>query len=203
MWLLCGWRKLLARTPYYHQRNIKQKIRLSQFRLISFGTKHLIEVTTTSIIVVIRMIDKVLDLYNGFLISMQRFVPWSIISTVWQCHLDKIRITKQKAVGGIWMKNFGKWVLIYAWLGLCPYFERVVPTSGSNRRTVRWYFEWRDPVLVTVQHGDPMRLQGVPHIHCVVTENIGNKVIYKSGQTLKNKLGLKDRFKTQGVHSFE
>ena len=128
----------------------------------------------------------------------------------WQClgyhqyflgHLNKIRISKQKAVGGIWMKNFGKWVLINVWLGLCPYFKRVVPTSGSNRRTVRWYFEWRDPVLVTVQHGDPMRLQGVPHIHCVVTENIGNKVIiYKGSQTPKNKLmiyGLKDRFKTQ------
>ena len=119
-------------------------------------------------------------------------------------HLNIIRISKQKAVGGIWMKNFGKWVLIYVWLGLCPYFERVVPTSGSNRCAVRWYFEWRDPVLVTVQHGDPMRLQGVPHIHCVVTENIGNMVI--GSKTLKNKLmiyGLKDRFKTQGVHSFE
>ena len=78
------------------------------------------------------------------------------------------------------MENFGKWVLIYAWLCLCPYFERVVPTSGGNGGTVRWYFEWRDPVLVTVQHGDPMRLQGIPHIHCVVTENIGNKVaLYK------------------------
>ena len=45
----------------------------------------------------------------------------------------------------------------------CPQFEGVIPASSCNGSAIGGALEAGYAALVAVEHGDPVRLEGVPH----------------------------------------
>ena len=50
----------------------------------------------------------------------------------------------------------------------CPQFEGVIPASSCNGSAIGGALEAGYAALVAVEHGDPVRLEGVPHVDGVV-----------------------------------